>query len=138
MVDGPIRQRWLVWSLFRSIHNVSYGSLVVSLDVVRLLANDWAALLGLQVGTLLPSSVFVASSTRRDEALVQCWRNVPDGLDMPVTEFAWHRATRDIAGATVRKEVRQRMAPRSVGSGGRFASAPKTAASVAVASCTQS
>ena len=56
-------------------------------------------------------SVFVASSTRRDEALVQCWRNVPDGLDT-VTEFAWRRATRDIADATVRKEVRQGLAPK--------------------------
>ena len=63
-------------------------------------------------------------------------KNLPDGLDMPVTEFAWHRATRDIADATVRKEVRQGMAPRSAGTGGRLASAPKTAASVEVASCT--
>ena len=115
-------------------------SLVVALDVVRLFANDWAALLEtkgrLQVGRLLQTSVFVASSTRRDEALEQFWQNLPDGLGMPVTEFAWDRATRDIADATVRKEVRQGMAPRSAGSGGRLASAPKTAASVEVASCT--
>ena len=91
-------------------------SLVVALDVVHLFANDWAALLEtkgrLQVGRLLQTSVFVASSTRRDEALVQCWQNLPDGLDLPVTEFAWDRATRDIADATVRKEVRQGMAPK--------------------------
>ena len=31
---------------------------------------------------------------------------------MPVTEFAWDRATRDIADATVRREVRQGMAPK--------------------------
>ena len=73
MVDSP------AGSLFTSIHNVSYGSLVVALNVARLFANDWAALLEtkgrLQVGTLLQTSVFVASSTRRDEALVQCWQN---------------------------------------------------------------
>ena len=85
-------------------------SLVVALDVVRLFANDWAALLEtkgrLQVGRLLQTSVFVASSTRRDEALEQFWQVLPDGLGMPVTEFAWHRATRDIADATVRREVK--------------------------------
>ena len=138
MVDGRFASDGGSRSLFSSIHDVSHGSLVVALDVARLFANDWAALLDtkdrLQVGTPLQTSVFVASSTRRDEALVQCFRNLPDGLDMPVTEFAWHRATRDVADATVREEVRQGMAPRTAGSGGRLASAPKTAASVEVAS----
>ena len=63
-------------SLFSSIHDVSCGSFVVAFDVVRLFANDWVALLEtkghLQVRTLLQTSVVVASSTRRDEALVQC------------------------------------------------------------------
>ena len=103
MVDSPAMVR------------LGVCSLVVALDVVRLFANDWAALLEtkgrLQVGRLLQTSVFVASLTRRDEALVQCWRNVPDGLDT-VSEFAWHRATRDIADATARKEVRQGLAPK--------------------------
>ena len=119
-VDGRFGSDCVSGSLFSSIHNVSHGSLVVALNVARLFANDWAALLEtkgrLQVGRLLQTSVFVASSTRRDEALEQFWQNLPGGLGMPVTEFAWHRSTRDIADATVRKEVRQGMAPRSAGS----------------------
>ena len=77
MVDGRFASDGGSGSLFSSIHDVSYGSLVVALDVVRLFANDWAALLEtkgrLQVGRLLQTSVFVASSTRRDEALEQFW-----------------------------------------------------------------
>ena len=99
-VDGRFGSDGGSGSLFSSIHNVSCGSLVVALDVARLFANHWAALLEtkgrLQIGRLLQTSVFVASSTRRDEALEQFRQN----------EFAWHRSTRDIADATVRREVK--------------------------------
>ena len=49
-----------------------------------LFANDWAALLEtkgrLQVGRLLQTSVFVASSTRRDEALYNAGKFCQMGL----------------------------------------------------------
>ena len=76
MVDGRFASHGGSRSLFSSIHDVSHDSLVVALDGARPFANGWAALLDtmgrLQVGTQLQTSVFVASSTRRDEALVQC------------------------------------------------------------------
>ena len=45
MVHGRFASDGGSGSLFRSIHDVSCGSLVVALDVVRLFSNDWAALL---------------------------------------------------------------------------------------------
>ena len=45
MVHGRFASDGGSGSLFHSIHDVSCGSLVVALDVVRFFANDWAALL---------------------------------------------------------------------------------------------